>query len=365
MARDDRTEKATPKRRRKAKGEGRVARSPDVSGWLLMLVGTMILPTLFRSADSRLTKLVGQSANVIASPSSSGALGMLVSGLNDTAALILPVLGAFAIAGVAAGVAQTGGVLSLHAAAPKWGKLNPFKGFKNLLSTQSLWQLLKQLVKLLALVGLAYGTISGLSHKLVGSDPAQMAPLVSYAGSTLLGLTRDVAGMGLVLGIGDFAWQRHQLNKSLKMTKQEVKDENKDADGNPTLKGQVRRKMRGMSRARMMAAVAGSDLIVVNPTHYAVALRYDPQRGSAPVVVAKGTDEVALRIRAEGTAHRVPVIEDPPLARAIHATCEIDDAIPPELFLAVARLLAFVFTMPPVIRSAGLVHRRPSSAMVA
>ena len=365
MASDDRTEKATPKRRRKAKGEGRVARSPDVSGWLLMLVGTMVLPTLFRSADSRLTKLVGQSANVIASPSSSGALGMLVSGLDDTAALILPVLGAFAIAGVAAGVAQTGGVLSLHAAAPKWSKLNPFKGFKNLLSMQSLWQLLKQLVKLLALVGLAYGTISGLSHKLVGSDPAQMAPLVSYAGSTLLGLTRDVAGMGLVLGIGDFAWQRHQLNKSLKMTKQEVKDESKNAEGNPTIKGQVRRKMRGMSRARMMAAVAGADVIVVNPTHYAVALRYDPQRGNAPIVVAKGTDELAFRIRAEGLAHRVPVIEDPPLARAIHATCEIDEAIPPELFLAVARLLAFVFTLPPVVRSAGLIHRRPSSAMVA
>jgi flagellar biosynthetic protein FlhB len=330
-----------------------------------MLVATMLIPTLFRSADTRLTKLVGQSANVIANPSSAGALGVLISGLDDTAALILPVLGAFAVAGLAAGVAQTGGVLSLHAAAPKWSKVNPIKGFKNLLSTQSVWQLGKQLIKLLALVGLAYGTISGLSHTLVGSQPTQMAPLISYAGSTLLGLTREVSGIGLVLGIADFAWQRHQLNKSLKMTKQEVKDESKDSEGNPTIKGQIRRKMRGMSRARMMAAVAGADVIVVNPTHYAVALRYDPQRGSAPIVVAKGTDEVAFRIRTEGIAHNVPVIEDPPLARAVHATCEIDDAIPPELFLAVARLLAFVFTLPPVVRSAGLVHRRPSSAMVA
>ncbi len=365
MAKNDRTEKPTPKRRKKARREGRVSKSPDVSAWLIALVGTMIIPTLFKSADQRLVGLLGQSANVIANPTSPGALGVLISGLDDAAALILPVVGAFAVVGLAAGVAQTGGLFSLHAAAPKWNKLNPFTGFKNLFSTQSVWQLGKQLVKLGALVGLAYTTILGLSHTLVGSQPAQMTPMLSYAGSTLLGLTRDISAVALVLGLGDYAWQRRKLQKSLKMTKQEVKDENKDAEGNPTVKGHVRRRMQGLSRSRMMAAVAGADVIVVNPTHYAVALRYDPQRGGTPVVVAKGTDELAQRIRAEGITHRVPVVEDPPLARAIHATCEVDDAIPPELFLAVARLLAFVFTLPPVVRSAGLVHRRPTTAMVA
>lgn len=120
-----------------------------------------------------------------------------------------------------------------------------------------------------------------------------------------------------------------------------------------------------MSRARMMAAVAGADVIVVNPTHFSVALRYERERGGAPVVVAKGADQLALRIREEGLKHKVPVVADPPLARAVYAACEIDDTIPPELFLAVARLLACVFTLHPIVRAAGLVHRRPVTAMVA
>ena len=365
MAHDDRTEKPTAKRKKEARRKGQVAKSPDVSAWLILLAASVLVQQLFKSADKKLVGLWGQVNNVVANPSTAGALGVMEKGLSDTAALILPTVAAFMVVGVFANVAQTGLIFSTHAAAPKWDKLNPITGVKNLFSTSTLWQLAKQVIKLVVLVTVAYGSVNGLAHTLVGSQPVDMTPIVSYTGSTLIGLMQKVAAMGVVLAAADYAWSRHKLNKSLKMTKQQVKDEGKEAEGNPQVKGAIRKKMYKMSRARMMAAVAGADVIVVNPTHFAVALRYERERGGAPVVVAKGVDEMALRIRDEGQRHKVPVVEDPPLARAIYSSCDIDDAIPAELFLAVARLLAFVFTLNPVLRSAGLVHRRPVSAMSA
>jgi flagellar biosynthetic protein FlhB len=130
------------------------------------------------------------------------------------------------------------------------------------------------------------------------------------------------------------------------------------------VKGQIRRKMMRTSRARMMAAIAGAEVVAVNPTHYAVALKYEPGHGRAPTVVARGVDELARRIRDEGRKHKVPVVEDPPVARAIYSACEIDEQIPAEMYVAVARLRAFVFTLPAIVRSAGAVHRRRTSAMV-
>lgn len=365
MAHDDKTEKPTPKRKKEARKKGQIAKSPDVSAWLIMLAGSMIVPMLFRSAQKKLTGLIGQSTAVMANPSPAGALVIMEKGLGDAVSLIMPVVATFAVIGVAASVAQTGLVLAPGALSPKWSKLNPISGIKNLLSTQSVWALVKQLLKLVALVGIAYMTVNGLLHKLVGSAPVNMAPVVSYTGSQLLSLTQKVSVAGLVLAVGDFAWQKRRINKQLKMTKKQVKDENKQAEGDALVKGQIRKKQFRMSRSRMMAAIAGADVIVVNPTHFAVALRYDSGRGGAPVVVAKGADEMALRIREEGKKHKVPVVEDPPLARAVYAACDVEDAIPPELFLAVARLLAFVFTLSPIVRAAGLVHRRPSTALVA
>lgn len=365
MAHDDRTEKPTPKRKKEARRKGQVAKSPDISPWLVLLAGSVLIPHLFGSAEKKLVALVGQATTVMVNPSPGGALAVMEKGLSDTASLILPVIAAFAAVGLFANVAQTGGLFSLHAAAPKWDRLNPITGVKNLFSSQTLWQLGKQLVKLVVLIWVGYGTMSGLAHTLVGARPVSMTPVLSYTGSTLLGLIQRVSAIGVVLGVADYAWSRHKLNKSLKMTKQQVKEEAKDSEGNPQVKGQIRKKAMRLSRARMMAAVAGADVVVVNPTHFSVALRYERDTGRAPVVVAKGADELALRIREEAKKHKVPVVEDPPLARAVYAACDIEEPIPPELFLAVARLLAFVFTLHPIVRAAGMVHRRPTSALAA
>jgi flagellar biosynthetic protein FlhB len=362
---DDKTEKPTAKRKKKARRKGQVAQSRDVSSWIVALAGTMLVPVLLRTGQTRLTDLWGRVANVITAPSVPGAMGVLQSGLGDVLTLVLPIAGAFAVVGVLADVAQTGGLFSLEAAAPKFDRLNPVAGVKRLFSTNSLWQLVKQTLKITLLSIIAYKVLLGLGHKLVGTQPVNMSPVVSYAGSTMLGLVRDVAVLGLLLALGDYAVQRRRHTKSLKMTKREVKDESRQSDGDPLIKREVRRKQMRLSRARMMAAVAGADVVITNPTHFAVALRYQAGRGHAPQVVAKGADDVALRIRAEAITRGVPVIEDRPLAQAIYAACEVDAYVPKDLYVAVARVLAFVFTLPAVVKASGKVHQRPTSALVA
>ena len=308
MAQDDRTEKPTAKRKKEAKRKGQVAKSPDVSSWLILLAGSVLIPDLFRTADTRLLQMWGQVNTVIADPTTPAAVAVFEKGLSDSLSLILPTIAVFAVVGVFANVAQSGLMLSLEAARPKWNKLNPLTGIKNLFSTQSLWQLGKEVIKVVVLVLMAYGSVSGLSHTLIGSQPVDMTPIVAYTGKSLLGLVQKVAVIGFILSLGDYAWSRRKLNKSLKMTKQQVKEEHIQSDGNPHIKGAVRKQMYKMSRSRMMAAVAGSDVIVINPTHFAVALRYEREGGGTPVVVAKGVDELALRIREEGQKHKVPVV---------------------------------------------------------
>lgn len=362
---DDKTEKPTGKRKREARQKGQVAVSRELSGWFVALGATLILPMLFRSGESRIVALFASVMSVTTSPSPQGALRVLGSGLADVVMLVLPVAGAFGVIGVLVSVAQTGGLFSLKAATPKFSRINPLAGLKRLFSAQSLWQLAKQAIKITMLVIISYQIVGQLGRTTVGGQPVDITPIISYAGSKILGLVHDVSAVGLALALVDYGIQRRRHTKSLMMTKLEVKEENRQSEGDPLVKREVRRKQWKLSRARMMAAVAGADVIITNPTHYAVALRYKTSQGSAPQVVAKGVDEVAKRIREEAVKHHVPIVEDRPLAQAIFAACEVDDFIPKELYVAVARVLAFIFTLPAVVRNSGTVHRRLTSALVA
>jgi flagellar biosynthetic protein FlhB len=364
MARtDDRTEKPTAKRKREARREGTIARSPEVASWLSILVVVSVLPWALHGATERVTAVVGEASQVMARPTAAGALAVMEAGLSQALDIVLPVVGLLGVLALVANVAQVGFVVATKAAAPTWSRLNPIAGLRKLFSPQTLWQLVKELGKL-ALVGLlAYQAIAAMVHRIVGAPPAGLGPVVAYAGGVLVGLVREVAVGGLVLAVGDYAFQRRRVGKQLKMTKEEVKEERRQSEGSPEVKRAQRRKAMSLSRMRMMAAVAGADVVVTNPTHYAVALRYEPETGLAPRVVAKGADLLALRIRDEAARHQVPVVEDPPLARAVYAACEVDGVVPRELYVAVARLLAFVFTLPVAARGAGVVHRRPVSTM--
>lgn len=365
LADAEKTEKPTPKRRREARREGQIARSRDLSGWVTLLAASFALPPVLRSGTQRVEDLVSQGTHVMDNPTPGGALTLLQHGLADAMLLALPLVGLIGVVGLLVTVAQVGFVVATKAAAPSLRRLNPVAGLKRLVSVSSLWMLLEQSAKLAVLVALTARLLSTVIHDVLPGEPVAMGPVVAYAGSAIVGLVRDVAAAGLVLSIADYAFQRRRTNRSLRMTKLEVKEESRQSEGDPFVKRALRRKQVSLSRMRMMAAVAGADVVVTNPTHYAVALRYEPGKGRAPHVVAKGSDHLALRIREEACRRGVPVVEDPPLARALHGACELGDSIPRELYVAVARLLAFVLTLPAVVRTSGVVQRRPTSALVA
>lgn len=361
----DRTEKPSAKHKREARESGQIAKTRELAGWLSLLAVVEVLPAVMRDAIGRLTSLFAQVAQVVAAPTPASALRVLDSALAQAVSILWPVLALVAALSLLATVAQVGFLFSLKAAAPQFSRLNPITGIKNLFSPATLWNLVKEVMKL-AIVGLlSYQVIDAMVREIALAQPTGLGPVVSYTAATLLGLLRAVAVAGLLVAVADYAYQRHRTSTQMKMTKQEVKEENRQQQGDPLLRGAIRRKQVSLSRSRMMAAVAGADVVVTNPTHVAVALRYEPGQGHAPRVVAKGADQVARRIREEAQAHGVPVVEDPPLARAVFGACELDAVVPAELYVAVARLLAFVFTLPAVVKASGTVHRRPHSAMVA
>jgi flagellar biosynthesis protein FlhB len=273
-------------------------------------------------------------------------------------------VGVIAIAtGVIGTVAQIGLFASGKTMKPKFSKLSPVAGIKRLVSPHGVWELVKSLVKL-AIIGLvAYAGVKKMILQAGIGTSTTLGAEISLGGSTVLTVFRNVAFLGLLFSLADFAVQKHKLTKGMRMSKQEIKDEAKDAEGDPHTKGKIKQRMRQMSRNRMMAAVSRADVVVMNPTHFAVAIRYQTSESPAPVVIAKGRNAVALRIRAEAHKHHIPVVEDPPLARALHALCKLDQQIPPNLFVAVARLLAFVYKLPVTGRLYATSHRTPEGTL--
>ena len=353
---NDKTEKATPKRRAEARRKGQVAKSQDLGGAVVMIASLLSLSALGPAAWGRMRDAMLDSLALISTPDvvSRQGVGKVLSGaMTDAALAVAPIAMVCMVAGVVTGVLQVGWKPSTQAIKPDPKRINPLKGFKNLFGMHFVFETGKTVTKFAVI-----GTIAGIAllgqleelGSLVGLPPAD---LLERAARTILGIAQKAGAAYLVIAAADFMWQRHRHEKSLRMDKEEIKQELKQQTVAPEVRSAIRRRQMQAARARMMAAVPGADVVVTNPTHYAVALRYDGE-SPAPVVVAKGQDLVAARIRAIAAEHEVPVISNPPLARALHATVEIERQIPEELFGAVAQLLAFVY------RTAG--RRRQSVA---
>jgi flagellar biosynthesis protein FlhB len=344
----DKTEKATPKRKDEARQRGQVARSVDLSGAGVLLAGLVALSitggTIVAATGGAMASIFGQISrphNVI---SAAGLHGMFQLVEHTLLKTVGPVAGLCVVAGVALNVLQVGVKFTPKAVSPKFSKLNPVNGFKNLFSVNKVFELGKDLMKIAVIGGIvAMMLIPDLTHlgAAVGTTPAGLGILLA-SGAKALALRAAIAY--LLIGVTDFAWQRHRMNKSLKMTKQEVKDEFKQKDLPPEVKRAIRRRQFQAARARMMAAVPKADVVVTNPTHFAVALAYDGDN-PAPIVVAKGQDHVAMQIRRIAEEHRIPIVPDPPLARELYRTVEIDQMIPADLYAAVAQVLAFVYRL--------------------
>lgn len=361
----DKTEDPTPKRKRDARKEGRIPRSAELGSWVAMLAATYLLQLTMTSGARRMRDLLLQAGQVMSStdPEPGPAIGLLGEGLTSGVIVVAPLAFGLMALGILVNLLQVGWSPSGKLLKPKVERINPFKGIKRMLSPHSAWEAGKTLAKAGILGVLAYRSIMGIVPVLVAAGQQPVAATMGLVAGRALGLARNVAVAGLVLALVDYGLQRRRTAKGMKMTKQEVRDEQRQQDGDPHMRGAMRSRQLSMSRNRMMSEVGTADVVLVNPTHVAVALKYDAASG-APRVVAKGAGEVAARIRAAAEEARVPMVEDVPLARAVFKACDLGQAIPAELYDAVARVLAFIYALRRRGSAAG-THRLTAPALAA
>ena len=342
--RESRTEKPTPKRMRKARQEGQIPKSQELVQWTSLLATVFLIQLTLKLAADRFQPLLKRSGDVMAVAEAGPALTLFGQWLVAGLVVLAPLLLGSMVIGVAMNLAQVGFSPSIKLLTPKFSRISPTKGLKRLLSTTTLWETMKALVKVGVLAFISFRAVTGIVPALVNGGHLSAMTTIGMVGARALSMVRTVALVGLGLAAADYAFQRRKIQGQLRMTKQELKEEARESEGDPHMKGAIRSKQLAMSRNRMMAAISGASVVVVNPTHVSVALRYEATEGP-PRVVAKGADLVAARIREEATKHGVPIVEDVPLARTLFRACELNDVIPAELYDAVARILAFIFNL--------------------
>jgi flagellar biosynthesis protein FlhB len=340
----EKTEKPTPKRLKEARKEGQIPRTQELGTWAGVAAASVFLPMLVANTFDAAGRLFVQFGSVVDEPDAEAVGALLGQALTVFLETVLPMALSLMLVGVLASAAQGGVSFATKGMKPTLKKFNPFPGMKRMFGTHGLWEAVKAVIKTAAL-GTVVVVTSDRAQALVSASGALplSAVVATFASSAVL-MLRVVAVTGLVIAIADYVVVRKQTMSKLKMTKYEIEREHKQSEGDPHVKGQRRSMQLAMSRNRMMAEVATADVLLVNPTHVAVALKYEPERG-APRVVAKGADEVAARLRERAAEARVPMVQDVPLARALHASCEIGQEVPPQLFTAVARVLAFVMQL--------------------
>ncbi|AEE44833.1 EscU/YscU/HrcU family type III secretion system export apparatus switch protein [Cellulomonas fimi] len=338
----DRTEKATPQRMREIRRKGGLGRSQDLSAWVGLGAAAAVLPLVVDRARAAALDQMAAFRDVAADPDGTDVVQVLGDGLGTILTTLLPLFAVGVVAAVAVSAAQ-GGVhlhrLRLHA-----DHLKPKGVASRLVGGQAWWQGIKTLLKTAAVALVLLAAVQAIAPALLASGRLPLSHLIGIATDGTATLLRTGIAAGVLLAVADVVvvWRRNR--KQTRMTLREVKEEHKRTEGDPMLKGAIRSKQLAMSRNRMMAEVANADVVLVNPTHVAVALRYEPGTG-APRVVAKGAGAVAAKIRSAASDARVPMVEDVPLARALHAACELGQEIPAHLFTAVARVLAFVMAL--------------------
>ena len=359
----DKTEQPTQQKLKKAKAEGQIGRSQDVGAWFGMLAASIVLPKTLGTAMDHAREIMAKVPNIVANPDPAVAMDILKNGMMSAAWAVLPLALTMMAVGVASAGAQGGIRVATKLFIPKFSRLNPLPGIKKMFGPQSLWEGTKALVKTGVLGAVLYSTMKDIVPLLMTSGGLQIALLLSVVKGATLSLIRAASAAGLVMAAADYFVVRRRTNKQLRMTKHEVKQENKNTEGDPHVKGQIRARQMAMARNRQMADVPTADVVLVNPAHVAVALRYDPEKG-APRVIAKGQGTIAAKIRELATEHRIPMVQDVMLARALEKSVDVGTEIPAEFYGAIAKVLAFVMSMKAKGSAAGM-HRNPNSAPAA
>ena len=315
-----------------------------------LVASVLLLPVVLPRMGSTMANEWRISAALASNADPGAATAILGRFFSSAIVTIMPLVLVLMAGGVLSGVAFVGFRPNPWQLKPKFEMLSPKNGIKRIVSKQVLWELVKTTAKLAILAGLTYGVVIAGMHALL-TGPVTLDRLAASIGGSTATLIQRVALFAVLIGIVDGVIVKRRHSKQLKMTKQEVKDEHKQSEGNPAVKNEIRKKQMKLSRMRMMAEVARADVVLTNPTHLSVALAYEPG-SAAPIVVAKGAGAVALRIRKEAAKHGVPIRENKPLARALFRTVEIGEAIPVALYRAVAEVLAAVYRAKPAAQRA-------------
>lgn len=343
----DKSEEPTGKRLEESRKKGQIARSKELNTVAVTLTGTVALIIFGAYMGNVLMDVMRGNFSLprdVLMSERSMALYLLASGKHALLA-VQPFFIALLIASIAGPIALGGGLFSAEALQPKASRMNPLAGLKRMFSVQALVELIKALAKFLVILAVALVVLSVDQDDLlaIANEPVEPAILHSLK---VVGWSAFWLSCGLILiAAVDVPFQLWSHKQKLMMTKQEVRDEYKDTEGKPEVKGRIRQLQREMAERRMMQAVPQADVVITNPTHFAVALKYDPEKGSAPVLLAKGGDFLALKIREIAQEHKVMVLESPALARAVYYSTELDQEIPAGLYLAVAQVLAYVYQL--------------------
>jgi len=349
----EKTEDATPKKRSDARGKGQVASSQEIPSSFILLFVFLSFMMLGGYYKERLFRMFGDLLESgLNTELTTGNLMVLFSTtMTQLMLLVAPVFAIAVIVAILANYVQFGWLFTGKPLAPKLSKINPLNGFKQMFSLRSLVELAKSLIKLLIIGVMVYLTINGELDAILAMGHFTPEEILTFAASITLELGIKIAALLVVLAGFDFLYQKYEHEKSLKMSKQDIKDEHKQREGDPFIKGKIKEKQRRMAIQRMMQDVPKADVVITNPTHYAVALQYDGTKMEAPVVLAKGTDYIALKIREIAKENGVLTMENRPLARALYDRAEIGQTIPADLFQAVAEVLAYVYKLKGRVKS--------------
>jgi len=344
MAKDpSKTEKATPRRREKAREEGQVAKSQDIPISASLLVISLFLifyfPYAYEKLHSYFTYIFSNPIYLLVSQNKL----TIIETVKILAILIFPVFLTLFIIGFLSNVAQFGFMFTLKPLTPKLDKIDPISGLQRLFSLKTLFELAKNLLKLVIATTVAYYLIKSLLEDVFRFSFIAVNQDAYFLVKYTLIMILAFALLSIPISIIDYLFRRHEYEENIKMSKHEIKEEQKLYEGNPQIKAAIRKKQREMSLTRMMAEVAKADVVITNPTHYAVALSYKRKEMQAPKVVAKGKDLIALKIKEKAKELNIPIEENPPLARSLYESCEIGDFIPENLYKAIAKILAKIY----------------------
>jgi len=359
----ERSEEPTAKKLQDAKKKGQIARSRDFNTMViialaavsLIMIGNIIVADL----GSLVTHYIQPSREDIFDPR--GVVRWFYSAILDGVYLLIPFLAVMLVAALFAPISIGGWAFSLESVAPKFEKLNPIKGLKRVFSAKGLMELVKALAKFLLVASVALLVINANIHEYLQLGQMPLRAALQKSGELISWAFLFVTIALMIIAGIDVPFQIWQHKKQMRMTMQEVKDEMKDTDGKPEVKGKIRQLQREMAEARMMDAIPDADVVITNPTHFAVALKYDPETMKAPIVLAKGADNIAMTIRRVASANDILLMETPPLARALYHTTEIGQQIPHGLYVAVAQILAYVFQLRDVQKNGGEKPSRPET----